>query len=433
MRRSRNRTRRAQDQPATAGQGEDPTVDPDLRPGEPGPGDGHSVAESCNHIAVASAEVSHSCDLLKQRIVRQVEQTGTIRSLSAEVGTEVGQTAEVISQLDAKAAEITAMATSIGNIADQTKLLALNAAIEAAGAGETGKGFAVVAGEVRGLAGHTADSATVIRQAAEEINRFTSQAHALMQTLVKRVEGVESARVGLDAETGGPGAGPAAKTTDGTTSINDSIGSLLSGLELTSEEIDTVAEQAQSMAEQAESMYELQGDIALTDEMRATLDRLRRGAAMIQDRFEADIEAGVVSRADLFDRNHQPIPDTNPPKYRTRYDQYADRVLPEIQEPILAADPCLLFAAVIDDRGYMPTHNARYAQPLTGDYDTDLVNNRTKRIYDDRTANRLTTSTKPYLVLTYKRDTGEVIQDISVPITVGGQHWGALRSGFRES
>jgi methyl-accepting chemotaxis protein len=28
------------------------------------------------------------------------------------------------------------------------------------------------------------------------------------------------------------------------------------------------------------------------------------------------------------------------------------------------------------------------------------------------------------------RDTGEILCDLSVPLTVGGRHWGALRVGF---
>ncbi len=55
-----------------------------------------------------------------------------------------------------KIREITGL---IDSIAFQTNLLALNAAVEAARAGEHGRGFAVVAGEVRNLAGKSADAA----------------------------------------------------------------------------------------------------------------------------------------------------------------------------------------------------------------------------------------------------------------------------------
>ncbi|HBM79301.1 MAG TPA: methyl-accepting chemotaxis protein, partial [Clostridiaceae bacterium] len=66
---------------------------------------------------------------------------------------------------------ISVMADTISNIAKQTNLLALNAAIESARAGEQGKGFAVVAGEVKKLAGQSANAVGAIQDTVLKVNK----------------------------------------------------------------------------------------------------------------------------------------------------------------------------------------------------------------------------------------------------------------------
>jgi methyl-accepting chemotaxis protein len=139
-----------------------------------------------------------------------------------------------------------------------------------------------------------------------------------------------------------------------------------------------------------------------------------------------------VSPERLFSFLYYPLPDTDPPKFTTDYDKLSDRDIQAIEEEILAQASTIIYTVMVDKNGYLPTHNQRYSQPLTGNKASDLVNNRTKRIFSDRTGLLAAQNTEPFLIQKYQRDTGETMADLSVPIMIGGKHWGAVRIGYRQ-
>jgi methyl-accepting chemotaxis protein len=175
---------------------------------------------------------------------------------------------------------------------------------------------------------------------------------------------------------------------------------------------------------------------SLTAQEREMLALGNEFAKRVTETIEKWVTAREVSPDRLFSFLYYPVANTDPPKFNTDYDKLSDREGPggfvEIQESIYNRAPnAIIFTVTVDKNGYLPTHNRRYSMPLTGNLASDLVNNRTKRIFNDRTGLAAAQSTAPFLIQNYQRDTGETMSDLSVPVFVQGKHWGAVRIGYR--
>lgn len=153
------------------------------------------------------------------------------------------------------------------------------------------------------------------------------------------------------------------------------------------------------------------------------------GAKLIGRVMEEAIDNGVFSVKDAFDIDYVPIPGFTPEKYHTKYDFYLDKAILALEDEFLK-DTSIVYAVAADTNGYVPTHNTRYQQPITGDQAKDLVGNRTKRIFNDPVGLRAAQNTEPILLQVYHRDTGATMWDISAPIYIKGKHWGGFRVGF---
>jgi methyl-accepting chemotaxis protein len=104
--------------------------------------------------------------------------------------------------------------------------------------------------------------------------------------------------------------------------------------------------------------------------------------------FDRAVDAGRISVGDLFDDRYQPIPNTKPQKFKTRFDDFTDQSMAPLQEVCSPSTHGSVYAIGIDRNGYVPTHNRIFSQPLTGDEKLDFVNNRTKRLFDDPVGKR---------------------------------------------
>ncbi len=445
----------------------------------------HKLSQSSSKSANSAADDACSVSELRKRLEQQANELGQVVSAGAEImriGQQVadtsGEAREFSSQANSESREVVEVLSNaydkisqilehtesaserveflsansdkikdvtqvIEGIAEQTNLLALNAAIEAARAGEMGRGFAVVADEVRSLAGRTAEATSEVGQIIESNHQQTGQVVELFKRLSEEVrvgtEYIREIRQVIESVSGKVTevdskidaiARNAENNHEHLRAITESIGSIDNGLEHSRDHVrllDTEAEKFTDLAEHANAVL---AELSIDALHQRVFAIAREAAGLIQARFEASIERGEISASDLFDSEYVEIEGSNPVKYRTRFDQYADRVLPEIQEQILEDNDFLAFAIATDQRGYVPTHNDRFSQPLTGDYDRDLAGNRTKRIFDDKTGSRCGSHTQRLLLQTYKRDTGEVMHDLSVPVYVNGKHWGGFRIGY---
>ncbi len=445
-----------------------------------------SIAERGGTMAIASAKLSFSADTLKHKLTEQVEHIRNIGATSqaiAETTNEMSGSADQaeaaagatrdasrtgqqavsstidriravrdetelsaasLRELQARSEEIQNITQVIDQVAGQTNLLALNAAIEAARAGENGRGFAVVADEVRQLASKTTDATRDIGDQLRNIYQQINQSATKMGQLVEVVEDVVDETEGVgrtlenihslseDSKTEITRIAQAVQSH--VLSIDEISGALTdieTALEVTEQEVQQVSEGALFLADTAEDEYKATAAFELDTMHDRARHIAQEAAARIGQAFESAVDTGRVTLDDLMDRDYQPIADTDPPKHSTRFDKFTDQVLPPIQEPILDKHTHVLYAGAVDNNGYFPTHNKRYSKPLTGDYEKDLANNRTKRIFNDRTGSRCGANIEPFLLQTYKRDTGEIMHDMSAPIRVKGRHWGGFRVGYR--
>ncbi len=134
-----------------------------------------SLQQTASSMEEMTATVRQNTDNARQASGLALDNAGRVK----ETGELMHGVVETMQRITAGAEKMKQIINVIDSIAFQTNILALNASVEAARAGEQGRGFAVVAGEVRNLAGRSAEASKEIRRlidgSADEILLGASQ------------------------------------------------------------------------------------------------------------------------------------------------------------------------------------------------------------------------------------------------------------------
>ena len=223
-----------------------------------------NLEETASSIEELTSTVAQASDT-----ARQASQLAANAFTAAEHGGEV--VSEVVTSMDMINTSSRKIADIIGvidGIAFQTNILALNAAVEAARAGEQGRGFAVVAGEVRSLAGRSAQAAKEIKDlitsSVANVDMGAQQvakAGESMQEIMSSVRHVTD----LIAEI----AAASSEQRDGFAQVNQAVNNLDQMTQQNAALVEESSAAAVSMSEQAQRLSQLVAQFNLGSQQRS--------------------------------------------------------------------------------------------------------------------------------------------------------------------
>jgi len=392
------------------------------------------VAQNCQ---IVSATTANNLEMARSSMKELHEATSKIDQALIQLKEFEG----TVSTLNSNSAKISKIVNLIQNIAFQTNLLALNAAVEAARAGQHGKGFAVVAEEVRTLA-------TRVSQATQDVDKSISDMTGLVGETANQagniLTNVDQTKIVIDSAH--------RHFTQIVEDLDNNSGQLMriaaateqlsaSNVEIHSK-VKEIRHTSLEVSEQMDNANLATTELGtITENMQETVSRFITGNGNFEvilailriqrDEVQAIIEELASQNINVMDRNHLLVPGTNPSKYTTAFDKKFDQNLQQVLDRHRSSHKGFIYTLAMDSSGYVATHHSNVSHPLCGNYEHDLLNSRHKRIYmANRTERRRAKNTQPFLLQTYSRDTGEILNDLSLPIYINGRHWGAYITGF---
>ncbi|MCU4180807.1 methyl-accepting chemotaxis protein [Bosea sp. BH3] len=364
---------------------------------------------------------------------------------------EAQSMSQALAQAVSDAHKARASSDAIQSITREIQLLSINAGVEAARSGEAGKGFAVIAAAVKTLAEQTreataasavqldllvkavdalahrsqanAQTARRAREGSRTISQQVSEFDSFGRSVVDLIGGIEEVSQ------------PTRENAEACAKAGQDLAGLVAGVDASTDILDQAVKRTQNLVSISEGIL---GSIAASGVRTPQSDLIAvavEAATKIGRLFETALERREITPEELFDESYRPVPGSDPQQHMTRFVALTDRLLPPLQEELLASNARIVFCAAVDRNGFLPTHNRKYAQPQGADPVWNNANCRNRRIFDDRTGLAGARNRKPFLLQSYRRDMGGgeflVMEDLSAPIMVKGRHWGGFRIGLK--
>lgn len=421
----------------------------------------YRIVAAVDQVETSNRVIQHSADQAQQTasVVRSgLERVGTaVRTGLGAAQSDIeamSSGAQAISSALAEAVEtarkVRTSSDAIQTITREIQLLSINAGVEAARSGAAGRGFAVIAAAVKHLAEQTREATA---NSARHLDTLVASVDQIARSSVENAETARRAseesrgisqRVG-ELDTFGRSvvdligqidaiSTPTRENALAFATVGDDLKELVQGVAQSSADLDAGSRRTANLVLISEGIL---GAIAASGVRTAQSELIATAmetAAAISELFERAVASGEISQADLFDEDYRPIAGSDPVQHTTRFVGLTDRVLPPLQEKLLAANQRIVFCAAVDRNGFLPTHNRKYSQPQGRDPVWNNANCRNRRIFNDRTGLAAGRNQKPFLLQTYRRDMGGgqflVMEDLSAPIRVNGRHWGGFRIGL---
>jgi methyl-accepting chemotaxis protein len=368
-----------------------------------------SMAEMAATVDEIARAVNESAQTRRGADDAQQNRDSSLESVK-KLSLQIASWAETNRALSRASKDIAGFIKIINEIARQTNLLALNAAIEAARAGEKGRGFAVVAGEVRKLADRTAHHTQEIAGTLGVIREKAEDSLMNMEaTLAIVAESIEKAKI--TDESLRQIASKAARIAEDVSSNMQEVSVNAESARAISERI---AQSGEAVARGTMDIYSQLCAFNLDENDRTVEGILVSAAAGFREKLLADLASGRVLMEDLFDENYRP---TGGEKHENSASGYfAAEILSKLKE-WSAAHRSIIYVVAMDRNGFMPVH----VMPV-----------RTGVIMKDPVSQQGARSPK-LLGQAFRRPVeagGQLVVDVSCPITIRERHWGCLRVGY---